>query len=1051
MHDKFQLQRQESLKHSVSFMGSTRDLLHYSAKKQDLKEFFKSTGVKTKWYRAIVGQKVQTSEVERFVTLAMGRWKACAYAIKLHVNAEELSLEENKVYGKYIGELKKDYTAEKKRLTKEKERLIKVLKSYKKTPTHENAEAARGQLGMVIGQLSMFTNDISKELSSQFLVHHRAELWRKYKEYRSQVDELVESRGGKSTARVTLKRSQTLLDDSLLKEERILAEWELEIDRLEEYVQGNPKTGTTPEQIYKQIEEENVKWHLVMDEMAALWPSDTTTLYQIYTDSKLAFVVEVESIVLTEQEAVHHLRSLIEQSQQKEAELKREEHGAHEKIKVSANEDAPMKERIGHLEEIFGLRAKQIKEQTAQLGLQKEIEDKAGLIEEYEEKVDTLAELFAKLAKIQDVIKAKILHFDIKSSSDKKYLADMKKLIALSRMQIEEARVGLEALRKLPKRVTGAIVYLEAAQATFPNMLKTIRVFKSGTRLGTATTDFTLLVGVSFGLKDPSGKLGASVGLAFEIGLGMNVGDDRRLRTKKSFAVKAIASMEFPKIFKAAAVLTLYKVTRTNTYADDFHLAASITHVLSYWKAFLKGAVERGEHNNDSIEQDKMAELLNFAQKIAQGTAMDDSLRSYYALAKLPYTRVIGWTFLDMAASLEAATASVEVQASPLNFNTYYRYDPNKEYQQGRWIICPVEKLTGTVQSVAAGFGFGNFKGVIKYTHVGTDPNPDNGGHYLNFSIAHSTDAELFKADPGADPVALAGLEDKLSGLIEPLEKASSKLPDHAGDWTKWMGALSFGEIFGKAPFGLALSLGITVEANFVWKYGLFRLQYVRATASYVNVSTECHIPIGHTGLNVDIQASYAMAASLFEIAGTNTLTYLATVHDGFNYGARNKPERKQIGKPDATGLTLWQEYTKKHKKAIWKAMCALATDGTNANKEAQEDFDGAGMIAVAKMSGLKTGLAFDQGTYDDLVDQLTTMFDAGNLANLSQLNKTGWKMADEEDQRALAERDREALEDLLEPIPEPTPEVIEEPPKSGFGLLEDTPPLKRSQSSPFF
>ncbi len=350
----------------------------------------------------------------------------------------------------------------------------------------------------------------------------------------------------------------------------------------------------------------------------------------------------------------------------------------------------------------------------------------------------------------------------------------------------------------------------------------------------------------------------------------------------------------------------------------------------------------------------------------------------------------------------------------PACVTTFYRYDPKKEYAQGGWIVAPVEKLTGRSGSAALSFGFGSFTGVAKYCTVGADPNPDNGGHYLYLAVTHTSSCEVFSADPGAGPVKLRGMEDRLRGLSDALEEASARLPKapDLGDCSSaWLTRLDLEKLLETRQLGLALESGVTVEANFVLSHGRLRLQYVRAVASYVNVSTELHLPIGLSGVNVDLQASYAMSASLFEVPGADTLTYVGTVHNGFNQPRRNSPARRlPLADRDDTGSALWQEYTDRHSERLWKIMCRLADTTTNTHREAVEDFEDCGgpaLVARAARFGLRGGASFDKLTYEELLEDLTRMFEAGQREALSEL-ESSWTMVDSEDLAALEALDRE-------------------------------------------
>jgi hypothetical protein len=221
------------------------------------------------------------------------------------------------------------------------------------------------------------------------------------------------------------------------------------------------------------------------------------------------------------------------------------------------------------------------------------------------------------------------------------------------------------------------------------------------------------------------------------------------------------------------------------------------------------------------------------------------------------------------------------------------------------------------------------------WSRIRGDANPDNDGNYLNLKLG-------FDRSMIGHTVVNAALQDT-DALAEATQTAEDTVAAWANleDWIvndessdSVIGSvnqlLTGGSLAGMSADKVAigvLGLGASVEMN-LYKSDVspdrfkYQLQYVRLTRE-TKSSLETSIPISSTPpISLGIGGERSKSQFIKEFIGTNTLSYVSTAYRGIIKHPEGKKE--------------WSDWVMEHKDGLWRIFRNIATEDTNARKEAE-------------------------------------------------------------------------------------------------------------------
>ncbi|MCP3940661.1 MAG: hypothetical protein GY710_04165 [Desulfobacteraceae bacterium] len=471
----------------------------------------------------------------------------------------------------------------------------------------------------------------------------------------------------------------------------------------------------------------------------------------------------------------------------------------------------------------------------------------------------------------------------------------------------------------------------------------------------TGSFDLSLKLGLSFG-PDLSGQVSSTMGLVLVYGAGISVEDDRRFRAESTWTVKATGEAKISELFKAALELELYENKTLFVFQDQYHWAAWFCQKFARLVAMVRACDQACmEQRMDQFSQPTPSEMRQL-QEVADITMQTeprlrnilDEIAVYtnYRVVKLEDTSKMGGIDSSVSFAGDFLGGGITVQKPKHAHYSRLKFDPDDNVIMDSNGYEVVEKRHSKGWSVKGSLTLPGVTATISFIHLEDLPYPDDNGNCLFIQLK------------------FLGLSGVKIGNKEALESSSESEESFDGAFSKWIeknllpaakkvdtaipGWMSGfqGVLKNKKITELAREYNLAVM-----EFNLFQpeirsekqwiLQYWWANGGVGN-SFEFTVPTGH-GLNIVTGAEFSLNRSFWEHVGTNSVTYLLKVYNGF----RDIPEQqvpqvlngrspKTLRPNRAAGKALWKDFKEAHKNNFWKIGQNIGIRGSWVRKEVE-------------------------------------------------------------------------------------------------------------------
>ena len=458
----------------------------------------------------------------------------------------------------------------------------------------------------------------------------------------------------------------------------------------------------------------------------------------------------------------------------------------------------------------------------------------------------------------------------------------------------------------------------------------------------------SLKLGISWGADFKVGtgdSLEANVGLALIYDASIQMSDTRTFKTVCTLTLQATAKASIPKALEVALTMELIKETTAMAFKDVHQWAAWLGQKWANARAWV--SANKLYEGGGRFDQPTVEDLKRL-REVAEISLMHDKqtremLEKVFKYMEEPITRTESKELLG----------GVEVEASPADFFTLggsleRTAEPRyikRESDPKMGDVYEVEKEGKQVsRSLTVGVGI---EVDMEYSHVWKDPNPDNEGESLTFTISLPMFDQNAKwiSKPGEDPSGgaigswvqthLMPAADKISSFTSPEALNLFKSPLSSNPLMSLSTSLSVGTI----EVCLFLSPLSTKKSKWVLLY--WRPIFSTAT------SVEKSVPLGY-GFNLVLGGTISLKRTYREQLGDNTIIYLQIVYDGLmNISAPGDDNNPRPA--EARGPALWKDYVDAHKKTIWRMMHNLTVPDTWIAAEVKERSGGSGLVTGIK------------------------------------------------------------------------------------------------------
>lgn len=464
--------------------------------------------------------------------------------------------------------------------------------------------------------------------------------------------------------------------------------------------------------------------------------------------------------------------------------------------------------------------------------------------------------------------------------------------------------------------------------------------------VGAINTELKFKGGISGGVQE---VLELSIMPYINLAASMNVQDDRRLRISGSLGFGVGVDATLVHFLKAYANIGM-TFSLAGVYQDTDHFAARVVHQIEG----IIAAIRKGLNKYISSRVSRAKQLT--PEEIKKLKAQKEKLGHGEDYGELRYIEPAAVTSRSLDAGGGASVADTvgfDATVSSAKQNFYKNTDKGKMMKEGKttthsfsvWVKVP-----------------GLFNATVGITRsvIINNSNPDNNGDYLNLKITPGT--------------AVPFGEDFLAKLAENIPSTKGFSPDTIGNIIKDNMASAAEssnllESISKPPEG-----NISLEFNFVSSHnpdtpetktflkqlfdGDYTLQYARiSTSTSISAAQDASVPI-MPGLNAKFGLSGKLErnSALFEIAASNTNTYIQTIYDGLlNRGRRGRKQWDSYRKNNQETLEAIILAAKNDKKAVHSEVASLdysaVDDGSETFKRAKAFMDYA---ASGKWNGVK-------------------------------------------------------------------------------------------------
>lgn len=462
---------------------------------------------------------------------------------------------------------------------------------------------------------------------------------------------------------------------------------------------------------------------------------------------------------------------------------------------------------------------------------------------------------------------------------------------------------------------------------------------------------------LAFGLKIGNKIAGADASIVFRGGIVSD--EDRRLRTNLTVGLVVSGQLDVGFFKVAAGVEASY--TWAYAFQDVHHLAAHIMKWIGIYSSGYKTYLEKKEklQPNDpklrhlKVRQESLGSLYGTLAKIdpisAQRvvTAAQVSIEAgnlakkkggaslAKVIAKARKAGVGKWAeSILRGAGVAGINGSLQFRYSRAT-NWFYRSKHGKDGKLDRQV------KSGTTTTKTLTLSLGNLGLAVTWLDIDRHANPDQEGSYLQVQVglgkgSDSRKGAVFFGRQYASRAIglLMQLQLGLGGKGESVVGGLSRMAE--GIW----------KIFGRqeAKMGTQKGGGVDFVFTFIKSEKGYALQTLRAIAS-ANYAGKIAVPTSVPGLSVTGGFGLSASAALYEMVGNNTLSYVATVFDGFRVRARkNHPADYRFQAP-------WKKWTRESTNiaALRGIFKNIANKDSNVAAEAAKDFPR--VFAIAKVS----------------------------------------------------------------------------------------------------
>ena len=436
----------------------------------------------------------------------------------------------------------------------------------------------------------------------------------------------------------------------------------------------------------------------------------------------------------------------------------------------------------------------------------------------------------------------------------------------------------------------------------------------SSVGVGAIATDLKFKLGLSVGAQK---LLSLSVMPFLSLGAALNVQDDRRLRITGSLGFGAGIEAQFLVFLKAYANIGK-KFSITGVYQDVDHFAARVISKLEGVSAAIKKGLKKLLKKQTKPKKQLTPEEIQALKDF--NASMGDS-ETYDELRLIePLTARTNETNKEAGASI-AETVGLSGSKSTAK-NTFYKNTPTgarrSRARQRIYTFSVFIKIPGAINATV------DFTRTLITNHA----NPDNNGDYFNFKITPGT-AIPFSKDflskmaeniPTTQGFTLDNIGESIESNMESAAE-SSDFMETLGQPAEGNFALEFNYVSRRDPHEKTFKEQV--------ESGDYFLQYARfSTSVSKSAKHDAEMPIlpGLSG-KFGFEGSLERSSSLFEIAGTNTATYIQTIYDGLmNRGRRGQKQWNSYKKSEKETIKLLLFAATKPSKAVHEEITGLDT-----------------------------------------------------------------------------------------------------------------------------
>lgn len=458
----------------------------------------------------------------------------------------------------------------------------------------------------------------------------------------------------------------------------------------------------------------------------------------------------------------------------------------------------------------------------------------------------------------------------------------------------------------------------------------------------------SLKLGISWGAdfklatKD---SLELNVGLALVYDASIELSDTRTFKTVCTLTLQASAKASIPKALEVALTMELIKEKTAMAFKDVNQWAAWLGQKWANARAWV--SANRLYQGGGRFDQPTVEDLRRL-REVAEISLMNDKqtremLEKVFQYMSEPIIRT----------ECKELFSGIEAEASAAEFFTLK--GSLEKTAEPKYIRRGSDPHTGDVweeeregKQVSRSVGVGaGIEVDLGYSNVSADPNPDNEGKSLTFTISlpmFDQNAQ-WVAKPEVDPSGgaigswvtthLAPVAEKIGSITSPGAFNLFKTPFAESAFLTFSTSLSLGAI----EICLFQSTLKTKKSKWVLLY--WRPIFSTAT------SIEKSVPLGY-GFNLVLGGTISLRRTYREQIGDNTLIYLQLVYDGLMNisppGDDNNPRPVE-----SRGPALWKAYVDAHKKTIWRMLHNITVSDSWIASEMSERTGGPGLITSLK------------------------------------------------------------------------------------------------------